>query len=76
MGRALAIRSGQGAYEPSTELGRAIRLGSRLVLMSRWSTEVVRRVELVREAGRPVEIISRGTLCQVLDGVSRGRHGV
>ena len=25
MGRALAIRSGQGAYEPSTELGRAIR---------------------------------------------------
>ena len=45
-------------------------------LGQRWSTEEVRRVELLREAGRPVERISGGTGCRVLDGVSRGRHGV
>ena len=47
-----------------------------MALTSRWSTQKVRRVELLREAGRPVEIISGGTGCRVLDGVSRGRHGV
>ena len=72
------LRSGpvSGPASRARSSARAIRSGSRLLLTSHWSTEVVRRVELLREAGRPVERVSRGTGCQVLDGVSRGRHGV